>query len=607
MAEENENTETSGQDLNLELPLGKEAASTGAKPKKKVARKVAKKVVRKVAKKKVAPKKKKAAPAKVEIEVEAPVPAPAPKPIAVKKRVTRARKVPVSPPVEEKMELIPSPTESPEVAVNVESEIPNSGLSAPDESKGDVIKKPRRGRGRKPNIEPQIETGTKVDAATAPEPAPEPAPKPEPAPDPGPPAPELINLNEFQKKPVSELYELGASLGLRVGGICSKHQLIYEILTHWGRRGTKVEAEGVLETGQTDQFGFLRWPVYSFMPFQEDIYVGRALIRQYGLKKGHLVKGISHPPRDREKFITMDEVISIEGIPAEKWQEPVPFDDLTAISPRERLILEGRDAISARVVDIVAPLGKGQRGIIVAPPRGGKTIMLKDIAKAITANHPEVEVIILLLDERPEEVTDFEESVEATVYSSTFDEAPERHIQVAELVAERAKRLVELKRDVVILMDSLTRLARGYNGLTKGGGRTGSGGMDTKALPKSRKIFNIARNVEEGGSLTMLATALVDTGARMDQVIFEEFKGSGNMEIELDRELLEMRIFPAINIPKSGTRKDDLLYHPDELRRINLIRRQLAARPGGEAIEVLVRNIRNTKSNAELLMRGRLD
>ncbi len=434
--------------------------------------------------------------------------------------------------------------------------------------------------------------------------------KAEPEPDPGPPAPELINLNEFQEKSVSELYELGASLGLRVGGSRSKHQLIFDILSFWGRKGTKVEAEGILETANNDSYGFLRWPVYNFTPYQEDVYLPTAMVRELKLKKGNQVKGIARPPRDREKFISMEQVTEVEGVPVENWSQKTPFDDLTAISPRERIILEkGEDseAVSARVVDIVAPLGKGQRGVIVAPPRGGKTILLKEIAGSITHNHSEIELIILLLDERPEEVTDFEESVDASVFSSTFDETPERHVQVAELVAERAKRLVEHGRDVVILLDSLTRLARGYNGLTKGKGRTMSGGIEAKALQRSRKLFNIARNVEEGGSLTMLATALIDTGSRMDEVIFEEFKGSGNMEIELDRELLEMRIFPAINIPKSGTRKDDLLYHPDELKKINVIRRQLAARPGGEAMEVLIRNIKATSSNTELLLGGLRD
>ncbi|MFT4549889.1 MAG: transcription termination factor Rho [Verrucomicrobiales bacterium] len=445
------------------------------------------------------------------------------------------------------------------------------------------------------------------DEKKAPEPKPKPEPKPEPEPEPipGPPPPERVDLAEFQQRSVAELYELGSSMNLRVGGISSKHDLIFEILTSWGHRGTKIDAEGILEI-TTDGFGFLRWPAFNFTPHADDVYISPNLIRDHHLQNGNLVRVVARAPREREKFISVDEVTEVEGIESGKWERPTAFDKLTALSPRERLVLEDpeRRSVSPRAVDIIAPLGKGQRGVIVAPPRGGKTILLKEIAGAISRNHPETEVIVLLLDERPEEVTDFEESGVANVYSSTFDEAPERHVQVAELVAARAQRLVEIGKDVVILMDSLTRLARGYNGLTKGKGKTGSGGIDHGALQKARRLFNIARNTEEAGSLTLVATALIDTGARMDDVIFEEFKGSGNMELELDRELLERRIFPAINIQKSGTRKDDLLYHPDEFKRIGMIRRQLAQLPGGEAMEKLIHNIENTRSNAELLLAG---
>lgn len=444
---------------------------------------------------------------------------------------------------------------------------------------------------------------TQAEPAPKPQPAPEPAPEPEP--DPGPPPPERVDLAEFQQRTVASLYELGTELNLRVGGLSSKHDLIFEILTHWGRKGTKIDAEGILEI-TNDGYGFLRWPAFNFMPHADDVYISSNFIRDHSLQTGNLVRVVARSPREREKFISVDSVTHVEGTPVENWHRPIAFDGLTALSPRERLVLEDpeRRSVSPRAVDIIAPLGKGQRGVIVAPPRGGKTILLKEIAGAISRNHPETEVIVLLLDERPEEVTDFEESDVANVYSSTFDEPPERHVQVAELVAERAKRLVEIGKDVVILMDSLTRLARGYNGLTKGQGKTMSGGIDAGALQKSRRLFNIARNTEEGGSLTLIATALIDTGARMDDVIFEEFKGSGNMELELDRELLERRIFPAINIQKSGTRKDDLLYHPDEFKRIGMIRRQLAQLPGGEAMEKLIHNIENTKSNAELLLAG---
>jgi len=437
--------------------------------------------------------------------------------------------------------------------------------------------------------------------------------------DPGPPAPEEINLIEFQEKSMADLYEIGTELGLRVGGTKSKHDIVFDILCNWGKRGTRIIAHGFLEKAK-DGYGFLRVPKYSFARHSDDVYIGSNFIKEFDLRQGNLIKVVARAPRDRERFISTKEILEIENIPTADWNSPTVFEELTAISPRNRIILEPKDglSVSPRVVDLIAPLGKGQRGVIVAPPRGGKTILLKEIAKSIVSNHPEVELLILLLDERPEEVTDFEESVPgAQVYSSTFDENPERHVCVAELVAERAKRVTEMGKDAVILMDSLTRLARGYNGLissgggkgrgkrrSKGKGRTGSGGLDTRALPKARKIFSIARNAEEGGSLTMLATALIDTGSRADEIIFEEFKGSGNMEIQLDRELLERRIYPAINLPKSGTRKDELLYHPDEFKRIGMLRRQLAQRPGGEAMEVLIDHIQNSSSNAELLLTG---
>ena len=437
--------------------------------------------------------------------------------------------------------------------------------------------------------------------------------------DPGPPPPDEVNLLEFQEKSMAELYEIGTSLGLRVGGTKSKHDIVFDVLSHWGKRGTKIIAQGFLEKAK-DGYGFLRVPKYSFARHSDDIYIGSNFIKEYDLRQGNFIKVSARAPKDRERFISTSKILEIENILAEEWSTPKVFEELTAISPRDRIILEPKDglSVSPRVVDLIAPLGKGQRGVIVAPPRGGKTILLKEIAKSIVDNHPEVELLILLLDERPEEVTDFEESVPgAQVYSSTFDENPERHVSVAELVAERAKRVTEMGRDAVILMDSLTRLARGYNGLISSGGgrgkgkrrgksrgRTGSGGLDTRALPKARKIFSIARNAEEGGSLTMLATALIDTGSRADEIIFEEFKGSGNMEIQLDRELLERRVYPAINLPKSGTRKDDLLYHPDEFKRIGMLRRQLAQRPGGEAMEVLIDHIQNSSSNAELLLTG---
>jgi len=302
----------------------------------------------------------------------------------------------------------------------------------------------------------------------------------------------------------------------------------------------------------------------------------------------------------------LDRLVSVEGQPAAEWQAPTAFDSLTPLFPEGRILLESDapDSISARAVDLLTPLGRGQRGLIVAPPRVGKTILLKQIAQAIRANHPEIVLIMLLVDERPEEVTDLQREVDCQIYSSTFDEPPTRHVQVAELVSERAKRLVEQKKDVVLLLDSITRLARGYNSLVKGKGRTMSGGVESKALLKPKRFFAAARNVEEGGSLTILATCLIETGSRMDEVIFEEFKGTGNMELHLDRSLVEKRLYPAIHILQSGTRREDLLYHPEEWARGQLLRKAMAALPPLEAMEQLIKNLHATKSNAELLLAG---
>jgi transcription termination factor Rho len=429
---------------------------------------------------------------------------------------------------------------------------------------------------------------------------------------PAPPArkevPAQVDINALHKRPLAELHREAIKAELRVAGIRSKHQLIFELLSFWGRHGTRIEAEGVLDHDGTTH-GFLRWAEFSFAPLADDLYMPTHLIRKYGLRPGNSVRCTVRVARDKEKFCAVDEIISIEGIPAEEWTAPKPFDKLTALFPQDRIILENAKSasVSSRIVDLVAPLGKGQRGLIVAPPRGGKTLLLKEIARAIRANHPEIELIVLLLDERPEEVTDFREAVDVPVFSSTFDEPSRRHIQVSEMVAQRAKRLVELGRDVVILLDSLTRLARGHNqaqGGTPAAGRTMSGGLGSKALEKPRKFFGAARNVEEGGSLTILATALIETENRMDEVIFEEFKGTGNMEIALDREMVEKRIFPAIHLNRSGTRNDEKLYHPDEFRRVTILRRELSKLPAVEAMEVLIRNVKHTASNAELLLKG---
>jgi transcription termination factor Rho len=439
--------------------------------------------------------------------------------------------------------------------------------------------------------------------------------------------PEEVDINQLQKVSLNDLHHAAREIGLRSSGIRSKHQLIFEILQVYSKHGTKLVATGFLYyTG--DNFGFLRWPAFSFLANSEDVYVPSNLIRKNDLRPGQLIKCTVRGPKDREKYLSVDQIIEVEGIALENWKSPNAFDNLTAMFPSERIILENNaaGAQSSRVMDLVAPLGKGQRALIVAPPRGGKTILLKNIAVSISKNHPEVDLIVLLLDERPEEVTDFKETVKASVYSSTFDEPASRHIEVADMVLNRAKRLVEQGRDVVVLLDSLTRLARGHNSAnqsggggssqksnqrggrdsrdSRGGGAMGSGGLSSKALERSRRFFGAARNVEEGGSLTIVATCLIETDSRMDDVIFEEFKGTGNMEITLDREMAESRIFPAIHLLKSGTRKDELLYHADELPRVTGLRKQLASRPAAEAMEVLLRHINATRSNAELLLRG---
>jgi transcription termination factor Rho len=417
--------------------------------------------------------------------------------------------------------------------------------------------------------------------------------------------PVSIDINQFRLKPLAELQAMAEACPARIQGGISKAQLIYELLSFFGHEGTGLVCEGVLEQAK-DNFAMLRDPQRSFRPSPDDIHIGTNLLRDLGLRVGQLVKVRVRAPRERDKYLSAQEVIEVEGIPLAEYQPPKEFDKLTPLFPDQRLHLEGEgnDFLGVRVIDLIAPLGMGQRGIIVAPPRGGKTILLKQIARSIRLNHPKAELIILLLDERPEEVTDFEETVGARVYASTFDESPRRHAQVADLVLERAKRLVELGKDVVLLLDSLTRLARGHNSAMQGSGPIGSGGVSPVALQKSRKFFGTARNVEEGGSLTILATALVETESRLDDVVFEEFKGTGNMEVRLDRELAERRVFPAIHIPQSGTRNDDRLYHPDEFLKVVDLRRQLAGQPIGDAIETLLSNLKSTKTNAELLLRG---
>jgi transcription termination factor Rho len=414
-----------------------------------------------------------------------------------------------------------------------------------------------------------------------------------------------LDLNELQRLSSDELQSIARDFTVRFYPARSRHWQIVDLVRAALQCGGTVTAEGFLEQAG-DSFGVLRLPELNFLPVPEDVCVPRATIDQFHLGPGQQLAGTVRLPRAREKSLVLDQVRTIEGQPAEQWSGPIEFDKLTPQFPQGRIMLENpkTNSISARAIDLLAPLGRGQRGLIVAPPRVGKTILLKEIAKAIRVNHPDIILILLLVDERPEEVTDLAREIDCQIYHSNFDESVHRHVQVAELVLERAKRLVELKKDVVILLDSLTRLSRGYNNLQPGKGRIMSGGVEARALIKPKKFFGSARSVEEGGSLTILATALIETGSRMDELIFEEFKGTGNMELHLDRALQEKRLYPAIHVLQSGTRREDLLYHPDEWERVQVLRKTMAALPPIEAMEKLIDNLQATKTNAELLLSG---
>jgi transcription termination factor Rho len=413
-----------------------------------------------------------------------------------------------------------------------------------------------------------------------------------------------LDLNEVQELSGEEMESLARDLDLHLHPARSRHHHILDVTRAALDAGATVTAEGFLD--QVNDFAMLRWPKLNFLPVPEDVCVPRATIEQYRLRPGQKLAGIIRLPGHREKFLTLEQITMIEGKAADHWREPTDFDKLTPQFPQGRIMLENpkTNSISARAVDLLAPLGRGQRGLIVAAPRVGKTILLKEIAKAIRVNHPEIVLILLLVDERPEEVTDLEREIDCQIYHSNFDESVHRHVQVAEMVLERAKRLVEMKQDVVLLLDSITRLSRGYNNLQPGKGRIMSGGVEAKALIKPKKFFGSARNVEEGGSLTILATALIETGSRMDELIFEEFKGTGNMELHLDRALVEKRLYPAIHVLQSATRREDLLYHPDEWERVQMLRKTMAALPPIEAMEKLIENLEATKTNAELLLSG---
>ena len=413
-----------------------------------------------------------------------------------------------------------------------------------------------------------------------------------------------LSLNSLQEKSLLELTAMVKERNIRLRAEGSRHHLVLDLARSYLASGQAVSVEGILELN--GEQGILRSSYFNFKPGVEDVQVPVSILRQYQLKPGLKISGSIRLPGEKERGLVLENVFTIEDTVVSDWQVAKDFEKLTPLFPQRRIILESKTKPTqgARAVDIIAPLGMGQRGLIVAPPRSGKTMLLRDIAKAIRDNHPDIHLILLLVNERPEEVTDLRREISAEIISSTFDEPIARHVQVCELVSERAKRLVEMGKNVVILLDSITRMARGYNNLQPAKGRTMSGGVDSKALTRPRKFFGTARNTEEGGSLTILATALIETQNRMDDLIFEEFKGTGNMEVHLDRAIAEQRTFPAIHIVKSGTRREDLLYHPDEYQRVTLLRRQLSEIPAVEAMEILARNLEATRTNAELLLTG---
>ncbi len=411
-----------------------------------------------------------------------------------------------------------------------------------------------------------------------------------------------MNLKELKEKKISELTRLAKKYNIEGASSMRKQDLIFSLLQAQSEQNGLIYGEGVLET-LPDGFGFLRAPDYNYLPGPDDIYVSPSQIRRFNLRTGDIVSGQIRPPKEGERYFALLKVEKVNYEDPEVAKEKILFDNLTPLYPEEKINLETppKGDISMRIMDLFTPVGKGQRGLIVSPPRAGKTMLLQKIANSITTNHPEIVLLVLLIDERPEEVTDMERSVKGEVISSTFDEPAQRHVQVAEMVIEKAKRLVEHQKDVVILLDSITRLARAYNTVVPPSGKVLSGGVDSNALHKPKRFFGAARNIEEGGSLTIIATALIDTGSRMDEVIFEEFKGTGNMEIVLDRKLAERRIFPAIDLNKSGTRKEELLLPREELNRIWILRKVLQPLNPIESMEFLLDKIRNTETNKEFL------
>ena len=411
-----------------------------------------------------------------------------------------------------------------------------------------------------------------------------------------------MNLTEIKVKPINELVDIATELGLEDVGRLKKQEIIFRIFKHKASEGIDIYGGGVLEI-LNDGFGFLRSPEGSYCAGEDDIYVSPSQIRKFGLRKGDSVAGKIRTPKDKERYFALIQVDTINGEEPKNTKNKILFENLTPLFPNERLVLEqgsgSNEDLSSRIIDLIAPIGKGQRGLIVSPPKAGKTLMLQSIAHSIKSNNPEVELIVLLIDERPEEVTEMSRTVKGEVVASTFDEPPSRHVQVANMVIEKAKRLVEHKKDVVILLDSITRLGRAFNTVIPSSGKVLTGGVDANALQRPKRFFGAARNIEEGGSLTIISTALIDTGSRMDEVIFEEFKGTGNSEIVLDRKVADKRVFPAIDILKSGTRKEDLLVDKLDLQKTFVLRRILNPMGTTDGIEFLLSKLKQTKTNAE--------
>ena len=410
-----------------------------------------------------------------------------------------------------------------------------------------------------------------------------------------------MNIVEIKRKPINELTVLAKELNVPGASGMRRQDLIFAILQTQAEKNGAIHGEGVLET-LPDGFGFLRAVDYNYLPGPDDIYVSPSQIKKFCLRKGDTVAGNVRPPKEGERFFALLQVMSVNGVPSPELKDRACFDNLTPLHPDEHLVLETtRQEVTTRCLDLISPIGKGQRGLIVAAPKTGKTIILQKLANAVSTNHPEVVLLVLLIDERPEEVTDMRRSVKGEVIASTFDEPADRHVQVAEMVLEKAKRFVEMKKDVVILLDSITRLARAYNTIAPSSGRVLSGGLEATSLQRPKRFLGAARNIEEGGSLTIMATSLVETGSRMDEVIFEEFKGTGNMEVCLDRKLADRRVFPAIDINRSGTRKEELLLGEDELNKVWILRKVLAPLSSVDAMQLLYDKLLATKSNKDFL------